>query len=302
MISKSPVVSIIIPSYNRAEKLKFALESCVLQTYKNLEVIVIDDASSDHTSDIINEFESRIAINYIRHSENRGGAYARNTGIKSATGEYLTFLDSDDVYLHSKVFSQLEFFQVNDCPENTILFSPVQLNDGFSQNIFPTHKYNSSDYSNIFDYIFIDNGLVQTNTIFLKTSFAQQIMFDEGLRIHQDYDFILRAQNKNCQFVMMDTPNVVWFCDKREDRIGRIPKFRKSYEWIKGNKDNLSNRAYSHFIVKHLLPQLRLKKYSYDSFSFLIYLLLKQEIGVIDFFKTIPYLLFSKPKFFNKRA
>src|SRR5512138_1185650 len=97
---RTPLVSVVIPTYNRAPLLERAIHSVLSQTYTNLEVIVIDDASTDDTQDRIKNLQlADIRIQYIRHDRNRGSQAARNTGIHAAKGKYVAFLDSDDEWL-----------------------------------------------------------------------------------------------------------------------------------------------------------------------------------------------------------
>jgi len=106
------LVSIIIPTFNRADLLPRAVNSALTQTYKNIEVIIIDDGSLDNTKEVVDQFDDQRIV-YLRHEMNlgfraKGGQAARNTGIKEAKGEYVTFLDSDDEYLPQKVEKQID--------------------------------------------------------------------------------------------------------------------------------------------------------------------------------------------------
>src|SRR3990167_9420175 len=92
---KRPVVSVVMPTFNLARLLERALRSALDQTYDNLEIIVVDDASSDDTPDVVKTVQDE-RVRYIRHETNRGGSAARNTGIRIATGEFIAFLDDDD--------------------------------------------------------------------------------------------------------------------------------------------------------------------------------------------------------------
>jgi len=91
-------VSTIIPTYNRANLLRRAIESVLDQTYRDFELIVVDDGSTDSTEGVVKAFNDN-RIRYIRHMMNRGLSSARNTGIKNANGEYVAFLDTDDEWL-----------------------------------------------------------------------------------------------------------------------------------------------------------------------------------------------------------
>lgn len=104
------LVSVIIPTYNRADLVRRAIQSVLDQTYKNLEVIVVDDASTDDTEEIVKGFSDQ-GIHYFRHEQNKGGGAARNTGIKASRGEYIAFLDSDCEWLPEKIEKQLNILR-----------------------------------------------------------------------------------------------------------------------------------------------------------------------------------------------
>jgi glycosyltransferase involved in cell wall biosynthesis len=106
-------VSVIIPTYNRAHLVGRAIQSAFNQTCQDFEVIVVDDGSTDNTGEVVKSFNDP-RIHYIRHSENRGVATARNTGIDAAHGEYIAFLDSDDEWLPEKLQHQLDIFREAD--------------------------------------------------------------------------------------------------------------------------------------------------------------------------------------------
>jgi len=102
-----PKVSIIIPTYNRARFLKEAIESVFNQTYLDYELIVVDDGSEDNTKQIITRYKDRLTYTDIPH---QGVSKARNTGINLAQGEFICFLDSDDLWLPKKLEAQMDFF------------------------------------------------------------------------------------------------------------------------------------------------------------------------------------------------
>lgn len=101
-----PQVSVIIPTYNRAETLTRAVESVLAQTLDDIELIVVDDCSTDRTAEVMSSFDEQW-VRYVAHEENRGGSAARNTGIQAATGKYVSFLDDDDQYHPDKLERQV---------------------------------------------------------------------------------------------------------------------------------------------------------------------------------------------------
>jgi len=108
------LVSIIMPAYNSEKFIGAALDSVIVQTYRNWEVIVIDDCSTDRTSEVIKEKMDRDSrIRYYRLPINSGAAIARNTALEMAQGRYMAFLDSDDLWLPDKLARQIEFMQRN---------------------------------------------------------------------------------------------------------------------------------------------------------------------------------------------
>ena len=90
-------ISVIIPTYNRDKYIIESLNSVLKQTYHNLEIIIIDDCSTDNTEFLISQVKDN-RIKYIKLKENKGSSFARNVGIEMATGNYITFQDSDDIY------------------------------------------------------------------------------------------------------------------------------------------------------------------------------------------------------------
>ena len=104
------MVSIIIPTYNRANVIKRAIDSVLRQTYDSYEVVVVDDGSTDETESVIAGIQDA-RIRYIALKENQGVAHARNIGIREARYDYIAFLDSDDEWLLDKLELQMRLFQ-----------------------------------------------------------------------------------------------------------------------------------------------------------------------------------------------
>lgn len=108
-----PLVSVIIPTYNRPTYLRRCLESVLNQTYKNIEIFVVDDNNPEteariETEKIMNEYVNGKNVTYLKHNFNKNGSAARNTGWKHSSGKYITFLDDDDEIDESKIQKQVE--------------------------------------------------------------------------------------------------------------------------------------------------------------------------------------------------
>src|SRR5689334_6850738 len=102
----NPLVSVVIPAFNRAFILPEALDSVLAQTWKDFEVLVVDDGSTDNTEEVLEPYVARHGVRFLRQA-NQGPAAARNRGIEAARGKYVAFLDSDDLWLPIKLAVQI---------------------------------------------------------------------------------------------------------------------------------------------------------------------------------------------------
>lgn len=109
------LVSVIMPSYNTARFIKETVESVMAQTYRNWELIIVDDCSTDNTDEIVSEFLSDSRIRYIKNEKNSGAAVSRNRALREAKGKWIAFLDSDDLWESEKLAKQIAFMKSNNC-------------------------------------------------------------------------------------------------------------------------------------------------------------------------------------------
>ncbi|PIZ44424.1 hypothetical protein COY31_02670, partial [Candidatus Wolfebacteria bacterium CG_4_10_14_0_2_um_filter_39_18] len=126
-------VSIIIPAYNAASFIGDSVRSALTQTYPNKEIVVVDDGSTDDTRAILEEYIKSGQIKYF-YQENKGPAAARNLGIKNSSGEFIAFLDADDVWLPEKLKKQIDLFKN---PKVGLVYSDME----FFGDKFPFKKY-----------------------------------------------------------------------------------------------------------------------------------------------------------------
>jgi glycosyltransferase involved in cell wall biosynthesis len=186
------LVSVIIPTYNRAHLLPRAIGSALRQTYSNLELIVVDDASTDETAEIV-KTTGDARVRYVRHEENRGGGAARNTGIRLARGEFLAFLDSDDEWLPEKVAHQLHALRGHgDVEFRAVLTGGVRRWCHGSTVVREVVKRPAAT-GDVAGEVFRGIDGVNYVSVLVETSLALRVGgFDEALTCGQDWDFVAR--------------------------------------------------------------------------------------------------------------
>ena len=110
----SELVSIIMPSYNTSKYIKETIESVLVQSYENWELIIVDDCSTDNTDDVVNQYLADERIHYMKNEKNSGAAVSRNRALREAKGKWIAFLDSDDLWYPEKLEKQIEFMVNGD--------------------------------------------------------------------------------------------------------------------------------------------------------------------------------------------
>jgi glycosyltransferase involved in cell wall biosynthesis len=185
---EKPIVSVVIPTYNRAQWLRRAIMSVLNQTFQDYEIIVVDDGSSDNTQQVENGIRDR-RIRYVRHDGNRGASTARNSGIRAARGEYIGFLDDDDEWLPQKLEKQLDKFNFSSANVGAIYTgsSVVSARTGSIIHSFLCHPRGYKDVD------FLRTMTFNTSVPLIKRSCFDSVgLFDETLPGSQDMDMWLR--------------------------------------------------------------------------------------------------------------
>lgn len=185
----NPTVSVIIPAYNRAPTLRAALDSVRQQDYQDWELIVVDDGSSDGTAAVADSLgDSRVRV--IRHEVNRGASAARNTGIRSARGRYIAFLDSDDAWLPGKLSAQVAVLESG--PN-----SPDLLCTGFILRYAAGRRMverRPRPYTGWFDTMIDGCSVSPGSTLVVRRGcFDTAGFLDETLMRLEDWDWLLRC-------------------------------------------------------------------------------------------------------------
>jgi glycosyltransferase involved in cell wall biosynthesis len=207
-----PLVSVIIPTYNRGWILRDAIDSVLGQTYADFELIVVDDGSTDRTPQILDAYGDRLRV--IRQA-NQGVSAARNRGIGESSGPLIALLDSDDIWLPKKLSVQVDFFNKN--PAALICQTEeIWIRNGLRVNPGKRHRKPSGM---IFERS-LELCLVSPSAVMVRRElFAKVGLFDENLPACEDYDLWLRV---GCRFPvhLIDKPLTI----KRgghEDQLSR---------------------------------------------------------------------------------
>lgn len=181
-------VSAIIPAYNCEDYIKETIESVFSQTYRDIELIVVDDGSSDKTGEIAKSFGSR--LKYLHQSKNTGPSGARNRGIDQAKGEYIAFLDHDDIWLPNKIEEQLKLL------EGSKDLALVYCN-GYNVNLSGREMDTLFDIAKpyrgfVFEQLILDN-FIPTSSVVVKKNILDEVGgFNERFLISQDFELYLR--------------------------------------------------------------------------------------------------------------
>lgn len=185
-----PLISVVVPVYNVEKYLSECIESILNQTYRNLEIILVDDGSTDSSGKICEVYKKQSSLISVIHMVNNGQAAARNVGIKHAKGEYITFVDSDDVISPNMIMSLYENvigFDMSMC--GNIKFEvklPESIDEGKKRRI-KTKEYFRQLLTNP-DYVVVWGKLYKKEVI-------DQTLFKEGM-IHEDEEFMPRLISK----------------------------------------------------------------------------------------------------------
>jgi glycosyltransferase involved in cell wall biosynthesis len=183
-----PKVSVIIPTYNRAQLISRTINSVLVQTFKDFEILVVDDASTDHTRQVVKQIEDR-RIRFISHQKNRGGSAARNTGIKASKGEYIGFLDDDDEWLPEKLEKQVEVLQ-RSANDVVVIYSACYFVSGRNNTVLTKTVPFYRGY--LYRDLLRRNILPSPTPLIKKDCFSKAGLFDETLPSCQDWDMWIR--------------------------------------------------------------------------------------------------------------
>ena len=224
---KGDLVSVVIPTYNRGTKILRAVTSVLRQTYGNLELIVVDDGSADETVALLESVRDP-RLRLVRHQTNRGAAAARNTGVAAATGRWIAFQDSDDIWLPEHLHRQVQ--AMKDLPEDYVALFCTKINYGqdlsgrYGQRRSscvprPEERIESGDLR---ARLLQGNIIGPQTALIARKAFLAIDGFDQRLRNNEDWDFFIRLSDQG-RIAFLDDPLVIVMVS--DDSISRNRRY-----------------------------------------------------------------------------
>jgi glycosyltransferase involved in cell wall biosynthesis len=271
-----PKVSVIIPTYNRAEFLRSAIRSVLNQTFQDFEIAIIDDASKDHTREVITDFND-VRIKVIHNQVSKGAAGSRNIGIMNTNCKYIAFLDDDDEWLPEKL--QVQTRLLDDSPQEV---------GGVCTGRFTIEKESrrvlSIEIPETTD-IYKSNFITTSSVLLRRECFEKCGLFDENMPTSSDYDMWIRISEK-FSFRIIRKSLINYYIHKNR-LTGDYEKKVKGLEIL--------FKKYGDLFEKHR------KEYSMEYLSLGVYYCLKGEIqkGRKAFGKSIKMNPFEIRNYFN---
>lgn len=198
---KNDLVSVIIPTFSRPYNLERAIKSTLSQTYKNIEIIIVDDNGIGskyqiETEKAIRNYIKKGEVKYIKHDINKNGATARNTGLKASKGIYVNFLDDDDEFLPDKIKNQVNLLEKNIKYAACCCDSIIQYHH--HQDIVKCQQN-----GNLIEAILSGNAHFNTSSVLFRRNALEELNgFDESFRRHQDWELYIRFFRK---YLMIST-------------------------------------------------------------------------------------------------
>lgn len=302
--------SVIIPVYNRGNSIINCLNSVLIQRVKPVEVIIVDDNSTDNTKDIIKSLKNPL-IKLVELKENKGAQHARNIGVKETKTDWIAFIDSDDVWENNKIDIQLdELKKYNFSDEyftNGICYRVFQEDD--RQEVWNL-SFNGNSHNKIYQNLLIEPGPMFQGLLVSKQKLKEISYLDEEIISYQEWDTHLRLM-KVAKPLWIKTPLFTYYINKSSSFRGKENWSRGYLQILKKNKSEIfefhSKSVYENLVYKMLAQVLdwgefklckKLLKENSTELNFLqkrklkLYLLLKKrpnEIKFLRFFLKNPY-------------
>ena len=291
------LVSVIIPTYKRPDTLPRAINSVLNQTYKNIEIIVVDDNDPDsmerkRTELVMEQYKKNKQIKYIRHPKNMNGSVARNTGFRFSKGEFVMFLDDDDEFLPQKVDVQVRCLKNKDSSWGACYTRYVRMKDG---KVFSRSIENREGYLLIEELkrnLFVAAG---SNLMIRRAVFEELGGFDESFARNQDQEFLTRLLLKY-KLAYADTVGLIVHLhdniNKNNIDFDEITnQYLETFEDIISNLNDEDRQAVLRMIN---LQRFRAKLFRSSEWSEAVEMVKEQEVRIYDVLHYIMHLAYRR--------
>jgi len=254
-MSSAPDVSVVVPTRSRPALVTRAVRSVLAQTHTALEVIVVVDGPDDATRDALAAIgDPRLRVLILPAKQ--GAPNARNVGARAASARWTAFLDDDDEWLPEKVAVQLRLAATVDTP-TPIIASRLLNRTPRAESVLPRRLPDAgepvSEYLTVRRGLFYGDGFIQTSTIMAPTDLFRRVPFTVGLRRQQELDWTLRAvRHDDVALHVAPEPLVLWHQDEDRARISLGMPWREQLQWLRGNRELFTPRAYAAFTMSVL--------------------------------------------------
>lgn len=287
--------SVIVPVYNSEKYLKKCLDSLVNQNFLNTEIIIVNDGSTDNSEKIVKEYMDKYNNICLYSITNHGQAYARNYGLKKASGEYVSFVDSDD-YVDKNLY-----YEINEKLKNKkfdiVLFNYFAVNT--NGNILFNKKYEFSDYNNVTDIEYLFSDPCPWNKVY-KKKFLDKIKFKfpEGI-IYEDYCYIptLVKYNPSIGYVDLELYYYVYSDSSTMRNVEYKEKYENIFKATELLYNSFENTKYKeeveYLIYYHFLYEGSLNFYKYNKY---------EMIDRIAYYMELKYPNWMKNKYVKSRG
>ena len=244
-------VSIILPNYNSSNTILATVNSIIKQSYKNWELVIIDDCSNFKTKQILSNFKKikKIKIYYLK--KNKGAGYCRNFAIKKSNSDYLAFIDSDDLWLKNKLKLQINYMNKNNYHFTYTNYKTFSVNKHKKKIINVPKKLNFNS--------FVRNTSIATSTMIVKRFFADGIKFS-NTKICEDYHFKCQLLKKIGYAYCL--PSYLTEYQIRKNSL-QSNRFKNLYWMWKINKSLNNFNIFKNFISIFFISINSLKKYGF---------------------------------------
>ncbi|WP_275554892.1 glycosyltransferase family 2 protein [Mixta sp. Marseille-Q2659] len=278
MTESTPLISVVIPTFNRADIILKTLNSVLNQTYRHIEVFVVDDASTDNTAAVMAGVQDE-RVHFVQLEKNSGGTRPRNEGIERSSGEFIALLDSDDEWVPEKLQKQLDYLRQQPGKNRVCMTAK------YNKRPEGLHLRRNKDlrkYPSIMEFLLLGNDF-QTSTLLLDAAIAKQTQFDPQLRKHQDWDFALRLQERGASFYYLDLPLTIYDDSDSTARISSDGKRDKSLIWLESIKKRVPSYIWFGFYAKIIADSYLLSNEKSKGIAIYLKLLLSGKIKFSHF-------------------